>query len=256
MPADTLAAPATATGPSTIALAAIPGTVVAVVVTLALIFVVGWPAIVIGLVLGALVAWLAITRANSAILALVEAAPADADRDARLVNVVEGLALTAGIATPALRVSDDATVNAMAVGTATSPDATVVVTRGAVDSLDRMALEGLVADVLVRLQDPAQEARSVAVTTVGLPRYLADRFGSGRGRGGRDLPVEDQIALDLEAVGLTRYPPGLLAAVEAAARTGTAVAAARPSTSHLWVAAVDTSAADALTMRADALREL
>lgn len=241
--------------PTTPELVAVPVIAVAVILTAVLYWVLGWLALPVALLAAVALGYLLVAYSTPAIISLVEAEPVSAETNARLVNVVEGLALSAGVATPALRVTSDPGINAMAIGSA-GKDTMLVVTQGAVDKLDRIELEGLMAHTVSRLRGPRQRARCTAVTTRGLGRYLLDRFGSNRGKGTQDLSTEDQAAIDADAVAITRFPPGLLAALEKAQDMGTTVAAARPCTSHLWLAAVDSSDADQLAVRADALREL
>ena len=140
---------------------------------------------------------------------------------------------------------------------------------GLLDATDRVGLEGIVAHQLVQLRDGGLGAATLTVTTVGLPLLLADKlirrswWNGGRtpregdrpstGSGGlgvtllgpltalsslRRLGVGDdrQTWADLDAVALTRYPPGLLAALEACERTGTVVHAGTRSKAHLWLA--------------------
>ena len=75
------------------------------------------------------------------------------------------------------------------------------------------------------------------------------------------LPGGRDGRADLSAVSLTRYPPGLVAALEKLRTDGTAVHSAVQATAHLWIApplAVDRSpqARPGLGERIDSLREL
>src|SRR5260221_3425718 len=65
--------------------------------------------------------------------------------DRRLLNVVEEMALASGITVPLVFVMDDQhTINAFAAGYSPN-EATVIVTRGALERLDRDELQGVVA---------------------------------------------------------------------------------------------------------------
>jgi len=231
---------------------ALTAAAIAVVVALVLWLPLGWPALVVGLVVGALVTWLLASRAEAAVLGLAGGRPVDDDVEARLVNVVEGLALTAGTPVPEIRIRDDRTLNAMVAGRAGS--GAIVVTRGLLDALDRIELEGVVAHLLARLGSPEQAAATVSVTTVGLPGFLRERLGGARGPGRGDPSVEDLVALDARGVGLTRYPPGLLGALERAAEVGTEVSDVGPATARFWFAPTNGDPAG-LEVRAAALRE-
>lgn len=68
-----------------------------------------------------------------------------ADRaERRLINVVEEMAIASGMPVPAIYVLDDKGINAFAAGHSTS-DAVVTVTRGAINTLNRDQLQGVVA---------------------------------------------------------------------------------------------------------------
>lgn len=226
----------------------------AVIVTLVLWWLIGWPAVLIGLAAGAGLAWLLASYSDDAILSLAGGRDATADDAARLLNVVEGLSLTAGLAPPDVRIREDHTVNAMAAGRVGGRTA-IIVTRGLVDELDRLELEGIIAHLLVRLGSADQEQRTLGVTTTGLPRYLLERFGGARGHSSGDPTIETLMLTDREAVRITRYPPGLLRALERAIAVGTTIDDAGPVSSQFWLAPVDGDPAD-LTVRVEALREL
>lgn len=226
----------------------------AVILTVLLWFVIGWFAPIVGIVVGLVIAWALARQADDMVFSLAGGEIANPDRDARLVNVVEGLALTAGIAVPEIRVRDDDTVNAMAAGRM-SGDTAVIVTRGLLDRVDRIELEGVIAHLLIRLRSADQEQRTLAVTTTALPRFLAERFTGARGPGPNDPSLETRLLTDREAVQLTRYPPGLLRALERAIEAGSSIGDAGPATSPFWLAPVDGDS-DGLAVRVDALREL
>lgn len=241
--------------PSAAVLTAVPAVAVALVIAAVLWFVIGVFALPVALAAGVAVAVLLPGRSTDAVLRLTQGEPVDPDRDARLVNVVEGMALTGGLTPPDLRIVDDATLNVLAVGEADGA-ATLVVTRGVIDRLDRVALEGVVAHALCRLHSPAQQAARVRVTTLGLPRYLAEKSGAGPAEPCTDAEQERSRRIDLDAVRLTRYPPGLLAALELMAEHGTTVATATRSTRALWMASPLIDDAADLDLRAATLREL
>jgi heat shock protein HtpX len=171
---------------------------------------------------------------------------------ARLINLVEGLAIGAGVHQPRLVVVDDPALNAMAFGRDTQR-ATVVVTSGLLEGLNRIELEGVVAEELAQIRQLDILPATVAVGTFGLGASLA-------------VPTGRAAAADLAAVALTRYPPGLLAAFEKMAAKGTAVRSVPGSVAHLWLADARstssathrgaTSSRPPLSERIEALREL
>jgi hypothetical protein len=163
--------------------------------------------------------------------------------DARLANLVEGLAPGAGLARPRCFVVDDPAANALAAGR-DPRHGCLIVTSGLLHDLSRMELEGVVATCLVRIRDGV-----VAAPTVALAFGRGARVPLLVERAGGALPS------DLAAVSLTRYPPGLAAALRRVAPTG-GVAPAQAS--HLlaplwWVPPGSTVEVEA---RIEALEEL
>ncbi|MBX3313538.1 MAG: M48 family metalloprotease [Actinobacteria bacterium] len=212
-----------------------------------------WAAVLVAVVVaGAVTGW-AWARATHVVRALGGGTPVDPERHARLINVVDGLCLATGVPAPALEVVDDPAANALIAGR-NERDAVLLVTTGLLDATDRVALEGAIAHQLVQLRDGGLASATLTVTTVGLPLLLVDRLlhrGDGAGGGVaallgpatalsslRRLGIggDRQTWADLDAVAVTRYPPGLLAALEACRRTGTVVASGTRSTAHLWMA--------------------
>lgn len=269
-------------------LAILAGAVFVPVLVLGLLLVPVWLAVLVAVVLaGAAAAW-ARSAATKAVSKLAGGAPADPERHARLVNVVDGICLAAGVPAPAIRVVEDTGANALVAGLG-DRDAVLVVTTGLLDATDRVALEGAIAHQLVQLRDGGLASATLTVTTVGLPLLLVDRLlrkGDGTGGPGarllgpamalsslRRIGIGDdrQTWADLDAVAVTRYPPGLIAALEGCRDAGTVVRTGTRSAAHLWMAppvAVDERAGDlaehnqavvgprSLDERIDILREL
>jgi hypothetical protein len=164
--------------------------------------------------------------------------PADPRAEARLLNLVEGLSPGAGLARPRVLVIDDPAPNALALGR-DGPRGCVVATTGLLAALDRMQLEGVVADLLVQVRDGL-----VAGPTVSL--------GLRPGQ----APAEPPIAsADAAAVTLTRYPPGLASALQILLAAGPAApASASPVLRPLWIAVPNDAAG--LAARIATLQEL
>jgi Zn-dependent protease with chaperone function len=193
----------------------------------------------------------------------------------RLVNVVEEMAIAAGLPVPALYVLPaEAGINAFAAGF--SPDrAVVAVTRGALDELTRDELQGVVAhelshvlngDARLNLQLLALVGGLTVLAAVG--RSLARLFGDGgrrwRGRRGGSGAValagvvvwaagsvgaffgrviraavsrQREFLADAAAAQFTRNPEGLAGALAKIARTGSVVGSAfAPEAAHLFFA--------------------
>jgi len=210
-------------------------------------------------------------KSDAIALAMSHARPADPDTYARLHNLVEGLCVAAGLPKPAVYVVDDPALNAFATGR--SPrHAAVAVTTGLLDKLTRVELEGVLAHELSHVKNYDILVSTLAVTLIGAvslladfslrfmwwggPRHQDDRRGEGGGPaaglglfGLLLLPVGPVVArlmrlsisrrrealADVSGVTLTRYPPGLISALEKLQADTTAVHSSSRATAHLWV---------------------
>lgn len=181
-----------------------------------------WLGVLVGLVLGAVAvaAWLRGT--TDRVLAAVGATPLAPGAEPRLRNLVDGLCTTSGLPEPTLAVVPDTTSNSMAVGR-TPEHTTLVFTRGMLDRLDRIELEGVVARQLAQVRRGEVRVATAAVPLATLAPGIVARV----------LPDRYDVRADIDAVGLTRYPPGLTRALEKT-RSGSAVARAPRASSHLW----------------------
>lgn len=184
---------------------------------------VAWIGAVVGAVAGAAAVLWAVRGADARILAGVGARPLPPGAEPRLANLVDGLCVSNGLPLPTLAVIEDPAVNCLGVGR--SADATTLAfTRGLLDGLDRIQLEGVVARQLAQVKSGETHLGTV-VAAVGIVPGLAARA----------IPPRYDLLADLEGVGLTRYPPGLTSALERA-RDVTHVATAPRASSHLWLA--------------------
>jgi heat shock protein HtpX len=160
-------------------------------------------------------------------LRLGGAVEADPVTYARLHNLVEGLCIASGLPKPQIYVIDDVAPNAFATGR--SPKhATVAVTTGLLDLLDRVELEGVLAHELSHIKNHDILVATLAVTMVGLVTPQLVPFAVDRRR---------EPLADVSAVEMTRYPPGLISALEKLRRDSTAVAASSRAIAHLWIEA-------------------
>jgi len=242
--------------------------VVALVLVLAGLGVVG---VIIALVLAAAATFAAFAASDAVVLRLSRAEPADPSEHARLHNLVEGLCIANGLPKPQLFVIHDAAPNALVTGR-NQQHAAVAVTTGLLEMLDRVELEGVLAHELSHIKNDDIAADTLAVTTVGLVTVLADvcvraKWSNGGRRGRQDPeggsapwlgavgtailagsplwatllqsganPRRDTWA-DLAGAQMTRFPPGLISALEKLDDDDTVVAASSRATAHLWIAA-------------------
>jgi len=170
--------------------------------------------------------------------------PVDAVRNARVINLVDGLCATIGTRRPAIKVRDETGLNAAVCGRRRRR-ATLVVTQGLLDQLDRVELEGVLAQQLTRIRCYDMLPATLTVATLGIGATVL-------------APPEPVTAMDRAAASFTRYPPGLIGALEKMEAKGTEVKGASRATAHLWFA--DPGGAlgskTSLKDRIEALREL
>lgn len=179
-----------------------------------------WPALV-GAVAGALLGRLLVQRAVGRIVAGIGAVPlGDAPR---LENLVEGLCVANGIVRPRLVVVEAPAHNACAVGL-NPRHSTLIVTRGLLDHLTRIELEGVVARELALVKSGHAALATVVAVIASFSPALAQRL----------LPERADVVADMAAVGLTRYPPGLLDALDKIRRDPGLDQVPR-WTRHLWI---------------------
>jgi len=205
----------------------------------------GWPFGIVGFVGGTALFslgmwWAAEPLARQAL----GGRPADEREHARLLNLVEGLSATIGTSFPAVRVRDEAGLNAAVCGRRRRK-ATLVVTDGLLAQLNRMELEAVVAQELTRVRCHDMLPATVRVATLGMWSGLLS-------------PPEPVTAMDRAAVSFTRYPPGLVAALEKIEAKGSEVKGASRLQAHLWFAPPGGGAEPVTSIkeRIEALREL
>jgi heat shock protein HtpX len=204
-------------------------------------------------------------------LAMSRAKPADPKEYARFHNLVEGLCIASGLPKPRLYVIDDSAPNAFATGRNPKHSA-IAVTSGLLEKMNRVELEGVLAHELSHIRNYDILVMTLAVTMVGMIALLSDfflrfMFWTG-GRGGRDsngnnnpagavlgllgvvlmmfAPLIAQLMhlavsrrreylADASGVQLTRYPPGLISALEKLKSDQTVIHTASKATAHLWI---------------------
>ena len=203
-------------------------------------------------------------------LRMAHAQPADPVEYARFHNLVEGLCIASGLPKPRLYIVDDPAPNAFSTGR-NPKHAAVAVTTGLLDRMNRVELEGVLAHELSHIRNYDVLVMTLAVTMVGIIVLLSDfflriMFWTG-GRGGRDNESNNPLGIvfaivgfillifapiiaalmqmavrrrreylaDASGVQLTRYPPGLISALEKLKDDHTATHFASKATAHLWI---------------------
>ena len=234
-----------------------------------IVFGYGWQGTVIALVVSGVLAFASYWKADAVALAVSRAHPADPAEYRRLYNLVEGLTIASGLPMPRIYIVDDAAPNAFATGR-NPRHAAVAVTTGLLEKMNRVELEGVLAHELSHIKNYDILVSTIAVTLVGSVVLLSDialrtMFWNG-GRVRRDGDRNDgnnplaifgiififlapllgkamQAAIsrrrealaDASAVQMTRYPPGLISALEKLLADTTVTHSASKATAHLWI---------------------
>jgi heat shock protein HtpX len=229
----------------------------------------GWVGTLIALVVSGAIAFASYWKADSVALAVSRARPADPTQYRRLYNLVEGLTIASGLPMPRLYIIDDVAPNAFATGR-NPRHAAVAVTTGLLEKMNRVELEGVLAHELSHVKNYDILVSTLAVTLVGAIALLADMairmmwWNGGRVRRSGDqndsnnpvafigliflvlAPLLGRIMqaavsrrrealADASAVQLTRYPPGLISALEKLLEDTTVTHSASKATAHLWI---------------------
>lgn len=208
--------------------------------------------IIVGVAAGLVVAAASIIaldrRAPAATLRTLAAVPIEPGEQPRLESLVASLCASHGIAEPNLYVVDSPAPDSAVVGRAS--ESHLVITTGALEKLDRLQLEVVVARQLAQFRTGVH-----AATTLASVGPLLGPFAELIRRAQLD---SQRLALtDVQGVLMTRYPPALVGAFEQAAEDG-GISCTRTNR-HLWmIGPLDGTPGvqPRLQDRIDALREL
>lgn len=192
------------------------------------------------------------------------AKPADEKEFSDLHNMVENLAITAGLPKPKVYVINDPAPNAFATGR-NPENAAIAVTTGLLETLDKVELEGVLAHELSHIGNRDILVMSVAIVLVGFIAIISDMvwritlFGGGnRDRNGNPVLLIAGIALiilgpivaqlmqlavsrkreflaDASGALLTRYPEGLASALEKINGYKQPMKRASSATAHMFI---------------------
>jgi heat shock protein HtpX len=210
-----------------------------------------WVGLVVGVLAAAAWVWWVWERSERHVLAALRARVAPPEEFRRLHNLVDGLHVTAGVPRPDLWVVDSPSPNACAVGR--DPNrAGLVFTTGLLEDMSRIELEGIVAALLaeVRSGDTFLDGIAAAVAApVARIGHLADPIVSAIASPDR------RTRSDVAGCRLTRYPPGMIAALERL-RSAPPGPVTPPTLAHIWWLPVQDRDESTLDERISMLREL
>ncbi|HEX4868925.1 MAG TPA: M48 family metalloprotease [Acidimicrobiales bacterium] len=211
-------------------------------------------------------------KSDAVALAVSRAKPASVEQYPRLHNLVEGLCIAGGLPKPRIYVVEDPSPNAFATGR-NPKHAAIAVTTGLLERMNRVELEGVIAHELSHIKNYDILVSTLAVTMVGVIAIAADLgvrfmwFGMGRSRNNQNdnqsggplailaivgfallilSPIIAKVLqatvsrrretlADVSGVELTRYPPGLISALEKLRDDYTVVGSTSHATAHLWI---------------------
>jgi heat shock protein HtpX len=223
----------------------------------------------IALAFSGVMAFASYWKADAIALRMSRAEPADPEAYKRLHNLVEGLCIASGLPKPRVFVIHDPAPNAFATGR-NPKHAAIAVTTGLLEQMNRVELEGVLAHELAHIKNYDILVSTLAVTLVGAVALMSDvairmmwwNGGRSRREGDRGdsqnplafvgfalLILSPIIAkllqsaisrrreslADVSACQMTRYPPGLISALEKLRADSTVTHSASRATAHLWI---------------------
>ena len=224
-----------------------------------LIYGTGWVGLGIAVAVALLLQIGAYFSGDKLVLASARARAVTAEEEPRLHNIVEGLAIAAGVPKPAVYVVPEQAPNAFATGR--DPEhSSVAVTQGLLDTMNRVELEGVLGHEMSHVVDRDILYGTIVATVIGAIVLISEFFlrswwwggfggrrsdrGNGNG-GGVELivfaigfallilaPIFGQLIrlavsrnreylADAQGAMLTRYPPGLISALKKIAEAPT-----------------------------------
>jgi heat shock protein HtpX len=198
------------------------------------------------------------------VIATTGAQPVRKADNPELYNIVENLAIGAGMPMPALYIMHDPSPNAFATGR--DPEhAAVAVTTGILERLNRTELEGVLAHELSHVKNFDTRLMAITAILVGFVSIFADMFMRSMWFGGRNrdnrsgaiflvlgivfailspfiasliqlaVSRKREFLADASGALLTRYPDGLANALEKISADPRPVRTASNATAHLFI---------------------
>jgi heat shock protein HtpX len=201
------------------------------------------------------VGWSTISLAfgDKMVLAMANAKQIDKADAPQLYNVVEEMAIAAGVPMPKVMVLETDALNAFATGNKPG-NGTIAVTRGLLNSLSRDELQGVVAHEMSHLANLDTRYMVVVGVTVGLIALVCDMLlrSLAWGRGNRSsssdkkgggaailiillMSRQREYLADATSVQFTRNPNGLISALGKLAEKAEPFPGVSRATQHLFI---------------------
>jgi heat shock protein HtpX len=203
------------------------------------------------------------------VLAISRAKPIEKKDNPELYRLVENLCITAGLPLPKIYIINEAQPNAFATGR-DEKHAVVAVTRGLLEKMERVELEGVISHELSHIGNKDMLLQTIVVVLVGIVAILSNFFlrisywGGMRRRGSREdsggailaifgilaailapfaatliqlaISRKREFLADASGALLTRYPEGLARALEKISADPNPLRVANNATAHLYIA--------------------
>jgi heat shock protein HtpX len=220
--------------------------------------------------LSVLMSFISYWWSDKIVLKISKAQPLKKENNPEIYHIVEKLSSDAGLPMPKIYLINEPAINAFATGR-NPRHAVVAVTRGLLEKLDGLEMEGVLSHELSHIGNRDILLSTVVVVLVGFVALLSDFFlrsmfwGGLRGRSDREggqaqgilmfigivLAILSPIAVtliqlaisrnreflaDASGASLTRHPGELAKALEKISKDATPLKVANKATNHLWIA--------------------
>ncbi|PIU29815.1 zinc metalloprotease HtpX [Candidatus Woesearchaeota archaeon CG07_land_8_20_14_0_80_44_23] len=230
----------------------------------------GYMGVIIAVIISVTMISFSYFMGDQAVLAINRATPASKKEYPQLVNIVEGLSIASGLPKPKVYVIDDKSINAFATGR-DPKHASIAVTTGALEKLNREELEGVVSHEMSHVKNYDVRFMTLVAILVGVVAILANIFlrsmwWSGPNRrdreGGNQIQIifvlvglvlailaplaaqlikfaisrKREFLADAEGALLTRYPKGLANALRKIEKDSNILKDASPAMEHMYIA--------------------
>jgi len=226
----------------------------------------GWIGFPIAVVIAIIISINQYYNGDKIVLKISKAGLAEKAEFPRLLNIVEGLKIAAGIPMPKVYVIDDEAPNAFATGRDPA-HSSVAVTTGLLEKMNKIELEGVIAHEMSHVKNYDIKIMTISVALVGIVVLVSDFmlrsfwFGGGRSKKNNGNTIMFVIALvmailaplfamlmkfaisrkreflaDASAAKITRYPDGLASALEKIAADHSVLEVANKATAPLYIA--------------------
>jgi heat shock protein HtpX len=226
----------------------------------------GTQGVIIALLIALFITLITFYHGDKMLLSISHARPVDRKENPYLANVVEGLAIAAGVPTPRAYIIEDSAPNAFATGR-DPKNSSIVVTTGLLEKMNRLELEGVIGHEMSHIKNYDIRYAMLVAILVGTVALVSDWmrrsfFFRGRrdrkgGAGGGIIilvalilailaPIIAQLIrlaisrqreylADANGALLTRYPEGLASALEKISKDTEPLEVANKATAHLYI---------------------